>query len=96
MIETSGEWREARLYVLQTIEDLKKEAREAEVAAAVERVSKIDKAEKDIKMAHDKIRKLETAGSWLKTKNYLMTAAISVGGAIAYEYIRTWIQHSKP
>jgi uncharacterized protein YggE len=90
-VATSGQWNEERLYVLQTLEDLKKEAREEAMAAAVERAGVIAKAEKDIANAHIKIRKLEGAHSWQRTKLYITTAVLSVVGAIAFELFKKWL-----
>lgn len=102
-IPTSGEWREERLYVLKTIEDLKQEQRRALEAAAVERSAMaverktaIEKGARDIKAAHDKIRTLETTDSASRLKLWIMTTLLSVAGAIAFEVLRAWLHGSKP
>ena len=94
MIETSGEWREERLYVLQTIQDLKEDLRKQSEAAAVERASVIEKGVRDIKEAHIKIRVLETTDQRLKLKNWIMTGALSATAAVIFELFK-WALNGK-
>ena len=88
MIETSGEWGEERLYVLQTIQDLKEDLRKQSEAAAIERANVIEKGVRDIRAAHIKIRALETTDSHLKMKNWVMTGALSATGAVIFELFK--------
>lgn len=89
--ESFSEWREERLYVLHMIEDLKAEQRRQSEAAAIARVNIEDKLKADVRAAHDKIRALETTGVTMGIKNWIMTVALSVGGAVVFEIIRSWI-----
>lgn len=91
---TTGDWREERLWVLNTIEDLKNEQRRISEEAAVVRVNLSEKLKKDIWEAHEKIRALEISRATLRLKNWLMTLALSAAGAIAFELIKTWL-HTK-
>lgn len=85
--ETSGEWREERLYVLKSLEELKAEQRRQIEAEAVMRQTTAVKAEKDIKAAHDKIRALEGT----ELKNWILTAALSCAVALLFEVVRTFV-----
>jgi hypothetical protein len=87
VMDTSGEWREERLYVLKTIEDLKAEQRRQIEADAIMRQVTAVKAEKDVKAAHDKIRVLEGT----KLKNWILTAALSVTVALLFELLRAYL-----
>ena len=72
-----GSWNEERMYVLKTLEELKEEQRRLMLDAAAERTMLLEKGQRDIKAAHDKIRVLEASGHTLRLKNWLMTAALS-------------------
>jgi hypothetical protein len=83
-VDTSGEWRDERLYVLKTIESLQEEQRRQLEAAAVMSRDKIVKANEDIQAAHNKIRVLEKSAETLKKsetslklKNWIITALLS-------------------
>jgi hypothetical protein len=100
-VNTSGEWREERLYVLKTLEDVKAEQRRISEAAAVERATVIEKGQRDIGAAHDKIRALETSAaenrsedSHLKIKNWIMTGLLSSAAAIVFELFK-WVLTKK-
>jgi hypothetical protein len=95
-IETSGSWLEERLYVMRTLEDLKQEQRRQSAAAAVTREAIADRAQRDIKAAHDKIRALESSGTSLRLKNWIMTIALSAVGALAFETVKAWLHGWKP
>lgn len=93
--EIFTEWREERLYVLRTIEDLKDELRRQSEAAAVSRANVEEKAQRDIKAAHDKIRvqqdqirDLQSSGVTMGIKNWIMTVALSIAGAIGFELVK--------
>jgi hypothetical protein len=92
-VQTSGEWREERLYVLKTIEDLQTEQRRQSEQAAVTRASLAEKAQRDIKAAHDKIRALESSGGALRMKNWIMTALLSGGAAVLFEVVKAWLPY---
>lgn len=87
VMDTSGEWKEERLYVLRTIEDLKTEQRRQIEADAVMRQITDVKAQKDIKAAHDRIRALEGT----KLKNWILTAALSTTVALLFELLRAYL-----
>lgn len=88
--ESSGEWREERMYVLESIKELKAEQRRQIESETLMRQSLEVKAEKDIRAAHDKIRKLETSSGILSVKNWAMTAVISAGGVVLFELVK-WV-----
>jgi hypothetical protein len=90
-VQTSGEWREERLYVLQTLEDLKTEQRRQSEQAAVTRDNLAERAQRDIKAAHDKIRNLEASGGALRLKNWAMTALLSAGAAVLFEVVKSYL-----
>ena len=89
-IETSS-WREERMYVLRTLEDLKHEERRHSESEAVTREYLAEKAKRDIRAAHDKIRALETKESALRLKNWIMVAALSGTWALVFEVIKAWL-----
>lgn len=89
---SSGEWREERLYVLQTLEDLKVwQLHQIESDAIMHQTTAV-KAEKDIKAAHDKIRNLENAQGILTLKNWVLAGMLSTGGVAVFELIK-WALH---
>lgn len=95
--ESSGDWREERLYVLKTLEDLKDEQRRQIADEAFLRQGLVAKAEKDINEAHRRIRALEDSakeeskeGSILTIKNWVMAAMLSAAGAVIFELIK-WV-----
>jgi hypothetical protein len=87
-IQTSGEWREERLYVMRTIEAMQEELRTQSIAAAVLRETQMAKAQKDINFAHDRIRTLESARSLLRMKNWIMTAVLSALVTVLFELLK--------
>lgn len=87
-MDTSGEWKEERLYVLKTLEDVKAEQRRQIEADAIMRQTTAVKAEKDIKAAHDKIRLLEG----MKLKIWILTAALSVTVALLFEFLKAYLR----
>lgn len=87
-IQTSGEWREERLYVLRTIDAMQEELRSQSVAAAILSATKMAKAQKDIGQAHDKIRELEKSRSALRLKNWIMTAVLSFLVTVLFELLK--------
>lgn len=82
--QTSGEWREERLYVLKSIEELKAEQRRQIEAEAILHHTTAVKAQKDIRAAHDKIRALEG----VQLKNWILTAALSCAAAVLFEIVK--------
>jgi hypothetical protein len=93
-VETSGEWRDERLYVLKTLEEMRLEQRRQADSAAVLSQSQMVKADRDIQAAHNKIRTLESAGSALKMKNWIMTSVFSVIVMLLFELVKWYlVQH---
>lgn len=89
-------WEQERMYVLRTLEDVKAEQKRLSEVAAVERSAMIEKAARDIKAAHDKIRTLENSGSTLRLKNWLLMLVLSGAGAVAFEVIKALVHGWKP
>lgn len=89
--ETSGEWREERLFVLRAIDELKAEQRRQIEADAVMRQATAVKAAKDIDCAHDKIRALEGTGMHLQIKVWVMGAALSTAGVVLFEVLKWFL-----
>jgi ABC-type bacteriocin/lantibiotic exporter with double-glycine peptidase domain len=87
-IQTSGEWREERLYVMRTIEQMQEELRNQSVAAAVLQQTQMVKAEKDIHFAYERIRSLESVRSALRMKNWIMTAVLSFLVTVLFELLK--------
>jgi hypothetical protein len=92
-VETSGEWRDERLYVLKTLEAVQLEQRRKAESDALLIQGQMVKASQDIKAAHDKIRILESSGSVLKIKNWIMTALLSVIVMLAFELVKGYVRH---
>jgi D-mannonate dehydratase len=95
----TAEWREERLWVLNTIEDLKTEQRKQFEAEAIRRVNVEEKGLKDIQAAHDKIRAadekirvLQNVKTELRLKNWIMTITLGASGAIIVELARAVLQ----
>jgi len=100
-VESSGEWREERLFVLRAIEDLKAEQRRQIEQEAVMRQTVVAKAEKDIRAAHDRLRALEGAKTTLEKsegimsiKNWVMAGILSSGFVALIEFVR-WMVDRK-
>jgi len=60
-------------------------------AAAIAKENVEKKAVRDINAAYERIRALETEGVTMGIKNWIMTVALSVGGAVVFEIVRSWI-----
>lgn len=93
---SDSSWDQERLYVLRTLDDVKTEQRRQSEAAAVDRAALLEKAARDIKAAHDKIRTLESAGSTLRLKNWIMALALSGAGAVVFEVVKELLKRWKP
>jgi len=93
--ESSGEWREERLYVLRAIEDLRAEQRRQIESEAVMQQTVTTKATKDITAAHDKIRALETAGGILTIKNWVMATVLTTASSVAIFELIKWAMRGK-
>lgn len=67
MVETSGEWREERFYVLRTLDRLEGELKEKTEQLAVHR-DREEKSKGDLNEAHARIRTLQGAAriAWWK------------------------------
>jgi hypothetical protein len=89
--ESSGLWRDERLYVLKTLEEVRAEQRRQVESAAIMHQEQMGRAKLDIQAAHDKIRNLENAGSTLKMKNWIITAVLSVLCALAFEVVKGYL-----
>ena len=94
-IYTRRLWEEERLYVLQTLADLKGEQKRQGESAAAERAALLEKAVRDINVAHDRIRKLEDAKTSLRVKNWAMALALSGIGAIVFAIFEKLLQEWK-
>jgi hypothetical protein len=90
-VETSGEWRDERLYVLRTLEAVQQEQHRQLEATLLMSQTQMVKASQDIKAAHDKIRILESSGSSLKIKNWIMTALLSVIVMVLFELVKGYL-----
>jgi hypothetical protein len=90
-VDTSGEWRDERLYVLKTLEAMQREQRRQADQAAILSQTQMVKANQDIQAAHNKIRILESAGSTLKIKNWIMTAVLSGLVTMLYELVKGYL-----
>jgi hypothetical protein len=89
--DTSGEWREERLYVLKSLEELKAEQRRQIEAEAILHHTTAIKAQKDIRAAHDKIRVLEDSGKTAQIKNWILTTALSCAVAVLFEIVKAYL-----
>lgn len=89
--ETTGEWREERLYVLRAIEDLKAEQRRQIEAEAVTHNIVAIKATRDISAAHQKIRVLENTGTVLTIKNWVMATVLTTASSVAIVELVKWV-----
>jgi len=96
MVDTSGEWREERLFVLREIDRLEREGKERTVDLALLRTrveEKAGKAEFDVHQAHEKIRALERSRSSIKLKLWATSAAASFLGVVVIELLRMVLKH---
>ena len=101
-IEPCGTWEEEGRYVLRTLGDVKEELKHQGETAAADRAALLEKAVKDINVAHDRIRKLEETKeelqrtkTSLRIKNWAMAALIAGGGAVAFAVIERLIAGAK-
>ena len=92
--ESSGEWREERMYVLRAIEDLRAEQRRQIESEAVMRQTVVAKAEKDINRAHDRLRVLESSQGIMTIKNWVLAGVLSAGGVVLFELVK-WVLEKK-
>jgi hypothetical protein len=101
-VETSGDWRDERLYVLKTLEDVKEEQRRQMQVAATLSDREILKAHKDIQEAYKRIRTLEESASTrehsastLRTKYWIITgllsAAMGLLSPLLYEIVKQFV-----
>jgi hypothetical protein len=90
-VDTSGEWRDERMYVLKKLEEISQEQREQAKVAAVLSNADLVKAHTDIQRAYVRIRILEQTGSTLKIKNWIMTAVLSGLVTMLYELVKGYI-----
>ncbi len=87
-IQTSGRWEEERLWILRSIEELKRDFRQQAEQAAVTRQTIVEKAQRDIGVAHDRIRKLEGAKLSLTIKTWALAAALGGIFTVAVELFK--------
>jgi hypothetical protein len=90
MIESSGEWRDERLWVLKTLEKLEDEQRREVESAALMSQGQLIKASKDIQEAHIKIRALEKARRNLSIKYWIVTGVLSVATALLLKVLERY------
>jgi hypothetical protein len=94
-VETTGQWRDERLYILKSIEELQQEMRRQAQAEAVLKQEQVGRSREDIQAAHDKIRHLETSAASMRMKNWIMTALLSFIGAGLFEAVRWYVGQHK-
>ena len=87
MIETSGEWREERLYVLRELERLDGDVREQNAAAAVLKASD-EKKQLDLNQAHARIRSLQSVNKMARLKVWATAGAASFLGVVVIELLK--------
>ena len=87
MVETSGEWREERLWVLRELERLSAavEQKAAELAVHEDRE---EKQKVDINQAHAKIRSLENSKRQAQLKVWIFSGAASGLMVIVVELLK--------
>jgi VIT1/CCC1 family predicted Fe2+/Mn2+ transporter len=87
MVETSGEWREERFYVLRTLDRLEGELKEKtkEIAKQEDRD---EKRRLDMNEAHARIRGLQSAAKTARLKSWAATGAASFLGVVVIELMR--------
>lgn len=97
-LETFAEERAERKYLLRMVEDLKLQfGQMTETLSAfrgkIEERTERDKAkaEKDLRVAHDRIRALETDGVGMRLRNWILTVIVGAGGAVILELFRWWL-----
>lgn len=91
MVETSGEWREERFYVLRTLERL-----EGELKEKSEHIAKHEDREqryiKDLNEAHTRIRALQSSVKSARVKSWAATAAASFLGVVLIELLKSFLK----
>lgn len=95
-IPANIEWREERLYVLETLNDVKMEQKRLAEQAAADRATMLTTGTRDMNAAHEKIRALETTGRTLTIKNWLMGLLLSAGGIALFELLKALLHGWKP
>ena len=90
-VESSGQWRDERLYVLKTLEDLQQEMRRQAQAEAVLKQEQVGRSREDIQAAHVKIRHLEESAASLRMKNWIITASLSAIVTVIFEVVKGYL-----
>lgn len=87
MIETSGEWREERLWVLKEIERLNEESKHKTEQIAIHE-DRESRYRKDLNEAHARIRDLQSSVRTARVKSWAATAAASFLAVIVIELVK--------
>lgn len=87
MVETSGEWREERFYVLRTLDRLEDELKRNNAQLAVHSDREV-KSKEDLNVAHARIRSLQGSAKTARLKSWAATAAASFLGVVVIELMR--------
>lgn len=87
-VDTSGEWREERLFVLREIERLDRSSNERAAEMAIYRDRVEGKQKQDIDQAHAKIRTLQQSKINANLKVWATSAAASFLGILVIELLR--------
>ena len=87
MVETSGEWREERFYVLRTLDRLESESKQktAEIAKHEDRE---ERQRKDLNEAHARIRSLQASAKNARLKSWAANGAAAFLGVVVIELLR--------
>lgn len=91
MVETSGEWREERFYVLRTLERLESELKEKTEHIA-KHEDREEKYTKDLNEAHARIRALQSSVKTARLKSWAATAAASFLGVVVIELLKSYLK----
>lgn len=91
MVETSGEWREERLYVLRTLERLEYESKQ-KIEQIAKHEDREEKYRKDLNEAHTRIRALQASIRTARVKSWAATAAASFLGVVVIELMKNLLK----
>jgi len=87
MVETSGEWREERLYVLRTLDRIEVELKQKTAQLAVHG-DREEKSKQDLNEAHARIRALQGAARTARLKSWAANSAAAFLGVVVVELLR--------
>lgn len=91
MVETSGEWREERFYVLRTLERLEGELKEKTESIA-KHEDREEKYTKDLNEAHARIRALQSSVKTARLKSWAAMGAASFLGVVVVELLKSYLK----